>query len=218
MLTLVPWRAMFACSFLFAGLVMFLIHGNESAKRSQELLDSLSSASTGFPHYIDIFEGSYPVTCGLAGGCIFASAFLACVRLNQKLIKRNKRRGGCQAFHTRTRAHASAMTFLFSSSADQWGKFKYHLLHNLSILALLGIYVPSIWFVFNAILLAVWAFGCWTLKNATGVAMVNMVQWASNALASTDTSQPLKAFGLVCPSREFQQHTPHVTWLSEPAA
>ena len=88
---LVPWGALFACSFLLTGLIIFLTHAKKAGSRSQYVLDLAQSDPSGlYPQRLRVFTGSYAVTAGLAAGCFVASVFLALFRLRQKLAVEKK--------------------------------------------------------------------------------------------------------------------------------
>jgi hypothetical protein len=91
-LSLVPWGALIASSFLLTGLIIFLIHAKKAASRSLYVLELSDSDPTGlYPHRVRVFNGSYAVTAGLASGCLVASIYLAIVRLRQKLNAEKKK-------------------------------------------------------------------------------------------------------------------------------
>lgn len=200
---------------MLTGLIIFLVHAKAAASQSRQVLSLVQSATHGYPHLVTVYSGSYPVTAGLAGGCILASAFLALVRLRQKLIKRDSKKGGKPTLAQRVR-HACCPPAPLTGCSPcpaEWGKFKASLLSYLAVLAMLVIVLPSIWMLLNSLFVAAWGFGMWTLEDAATVAGVNMLRWnvgSSPADAVPDAMAVTQAKDMICPSGDIRPASVHL--------
>lgn len=161
---------------LLSGLAIYMVHAAKASDAGAELLALVDATDVGYVHYASVFEGSYGTTCGFVAGCILASAFLALTRMHQKRAHSDRRR-------------------------EPWGRYTYTTLRVLSVLALLVIVMPVLWFLLNCMFLSGWGFGMWTLRDAAEAASINMARWSAAGGKAPDGV--VKAQDMVCPTREW---------------
>lgn len=85
------------------------------------MLNFVQSDDVGYPHRVHVFAGSYPVTAGLAGGCLLGSMVLAIIRLRQKLNKENKS-GGTSSYSDLSLGRMQASVYALSLACFQLQK------------------------------------------------------------------------------------------------
>ena len=97
MLGFIPWGAIVSMMLVIAGLTITAIKGKAAGDTATALLAAAESSKSGvFPKAVEVYNASWVVTLGLAGGCIAVILLTASARLVQKLRKAGKSSKGAR--------------------------------------------------------------------------------------------------------------------------
>ena len=97
MLGFIPWGAIISTMLVIGGLCITVIKGKAAGDTATALLAAAGSSNSGvFPKGVEVYNASWVVSLGLAGGCIAVLLLTAGARLVQKLRKAGKSSKGAR--------------------------------------------------------------------------------------------------------------------------
>jgi hypothetical protein len=83
-----------AGSFVLTGTIIFLVNGRKAAIDSIDVMTIAEATESPFlARKLSLFKGSYSISAALGGVSLVFLAFMAYVRIRQKIAKERKYRG-----------------------------------------------------------------------------------------------------------------------------